>query len=35
MQQAVPVGVVSEEKMAGFDASSTLLHTQDWLSENG
>jgi hypothetical protein len=35
VQQAVLVGGVSEEKMAGFDAASTLLHTQDWLSENG
>jgi hypothetical protein len=35
VQQAILVGGVSEEQMAGFYAASTLLHTQDWLSENG
>jgi hypothetical protein len=34
-QQAVLVGGVSEEKMAGFYAASTLLHAKDWLTENG
>jgi hypothetical protein len=35
VQQAVLVGGVGEEIMAGFDAASTLLHAEDWLVENG
>jgi hypothetical protein len=35
VQQAFLVGGVSEEKMAGFYAASTLLHAEDWLVKNG
>lgn len=34
VQQAVLVGGVTGEMMAGFDAASTLLRVKDWLSEN-
>jgi hypothetical protein len=35
VQQAVLVGGVRGEMMAGFNAASTLRHVKDWLPENG